>query len=72
MAAYAESLSARNLHEDAALAWLAAGEREAALSSYQEAGEWRQVAPPSASDAIKTSRFDMSTQWGFVLISLTM
>eukprot|EP00873_Tetraselmis_striata_P004301 jgi/Tetstr1/424565/TSEL_015091.t1 len=43
MAAYAGMLTMRGMHEDAALAWLAAGQREPALVAYQEAGEWRQA-----------------------------
>ena len=39
--AYGESLAARNLTEDAAVAFLAAGRLEEALTQYKVAGQWR-------------------------------
>ena len=41
MEAYAESLEGRNLPEDAALAFLAAGQADRAVAAYLAAGEWR-------------------------------
>lgn len=39
--AYGDALAARNLTEDAALAYLAAGRLEQALAQYKVAGQWR-------------------------------
>jgi len=39
--AYAGTLSRRNMHEDAAVAYLAAKLPEQALGSYRAAGQWR-------------------------------
>lgn len=40
-AAYASTLSQRNMHEDAAVAFLAAKLPEQALASYRAAGQWQ-------------------------------
>ena len=41
LAALGEALSARSMHEDAGVAFAAAGRLEAALASYRSAGAWQ-------------------------------
>ena len=41
LGAYGAALAGRNLAEDAAVAYLAAGQGEAALGQYRAAGQWR-------------------------------
>jgi hypothetical protein len=41
LAALGEALSARSMHEDAGVAFAAAGQLDAALESYRSAGAWQ-------------------------------